>query len=142
MTESRTRTHRSGLAARAAVLAVFFLPLAPCAFGQVQISQAETAAKADAGTEEGKTFGEALAQAFGREHGSTIQRCAKEAKRPDLSNFDVFLRLDGAGVVDQALVEPATALATCVREKLPGWKSSAPPHAGFWVKVDVNLKRK
>ena len=110
--------------------------------GQVPISQARSAAEADAGTVEGKKFGEALAQAFGREHGSTVQRCAKKPKRPDLSDFDLFLRLDETGVVDQAFEEPATALATCVREKMPGWKVSVPPHAGFWVKVDVNLKPK
>jgi len=109
---------------------------------QVQLSQAKSAAEADAETPEGKKFGEALAQAFGREHGSTIQRCAKDAKRPDLSNFDLLLRLDATGAVDQAIEDPATALASCVREKMSGWKVATPPHAGFWVKVDVNLKPK
>ena len=130
------------VAVTAAVLVVLLSPRGSSAVEHVQISQAKTAAEADAGTAEGKKFGEALAQAFGREHGSTIQRCAKETKRPDLSDFDLFLRLDGTGVVDQAIEEPATALATCVREKMSGWKVSAPPHAGFWVRVDVNLKPK
>jgi hypothetical protein len=129
-----------------AVSGVVLLVLLPArvhsAVGQVQISQAKSAAQADAQTAGGKKFGEALAQAFGREHSSTIQRCAKETKHPDLSAFDLFLRLDGTGVVDQAFEEPATALATCVREKMSGWKVSTPPHAGFWVKVDVDLKRK
>lgn len=132
----------TGFAISAAVL-VFLLPArAQSASGQAQVSEAQSAAKADAETAEGKKLGEALSQAFGRDHGSTIQRCAKGAKRPDLSDFDLFLRLDGAGAVDQALVEPATALATCVQAKMPGWKVSAPPHAGFWVKIDVNLKSK
>jgi hypothetical protein len=133
---------RSMAAVSAAVFVVLLPARGPSAVEQVQISQAKSAAEADAGTAEGKKFGEALAQAFGREHGSTIQRCAKETKRPDLSDFDLFLRLDATGVVDQAIAEPATALATCVREKMSGWKVSTPPHAGFWVKVDVNLKPK
>ena len=142
MRESRKGLKSSIIAVSAAVLVVLLPARVQSAAGQVQISQAKSAAKADAETAEGKTFGEAVAQAFGREHGSTIQRCAKEAKRSDLSDFDLYLGLDGAGVVDQAFEEPATALATCVREKMPGWKLSTPPHAGFWVKVDVNLKRK
>ena len=72
----------------------------------------------------------------------TIQKCAKSAKRGDLSNFIVFLRVDGTGVVDQALVNPATTLSTCVKGKMPGWKVSAPPAAGDRVKVGVNLKGK
>ena len=140
--ELRIDIKSPSFAVSAAVVALLILAPVRSALGQVQISEAESAAKADAETGEGKKFGEALAQAFGREHGSTIQRCAKEAKRPDLSNFDLFLRLDETGVVDQAFVAPATALAMCVREKLPGWKRSTPPHAGFWVKVAVNLKSK
>jgi hypothetical protein len=142
VSESRKRLQRSIVAVSGALLVVLLPARGQSEVGQVQISQAKSAAETDAGTEEGKKFGEALAQAFGREHGSTIQRCAKETKRPDLSDFDLLLRLDGTGVVDQAFEEPATALATCVREKMSGWKVSAPPHAGFWVKVDVDLKRK
>lgn len=142
MSESRKVLKCCIVAVSGAVLVVLLPARAQSAVEQVQISQAKSAAQTDAETEEGKKFGEALAQAFGREHGSTIQRCAKETKRPDLSDFDLFLRLDGTGVVDLAFEEPATALASCVREKMSGWKVSTPPHAGFWVKVDVNLKRK
>ena len=141
------RESRRGLESSVIVVSVVLLVALVPAQGQstaaqAEISQARSAAEADAGTAEGKKFGEALAQAFGREQGSTIQRCAKETKRPDLSDFDLFLRLDETGVVDQAFEEPATALATCVRGKMSGWKVSTPPHAGFWVKVDVNLKPK
>jgi len=133
---------RNTFTACAAVLVLLLPPGVDSTPGQDQLSAAESSAKADSGTAEGKKFGEALGRAFGREHGRTIQQCAKEAKHPDLSDFDLFLRVDGAGMVGQALVRPATALATCVRDKMPGWKFSAPPHAGFWVKVGVNLKSK
>ena len=142
MCELRRGLRSSVVVVSAALLVVLLPARGQAAVGQVQISQARSAAEADAATAEGKKFGEALAQAFGREHSSTIQRCAKETKRPDLSDFDLFLRVDEAGVVDQAFEEPATALATCVREKMSGWKVSVPPHAGVWVKVDVSLKPK
>ena len=142
MRESRAGFKTSVVSAITALVVVLLPARGQATAEQVQTPQAKSAAAADAETPEGRKFGEAVAQAFGREHGSTIQRCAKEAKRPDLSDFDLFLRLDGNGVVDQAFEEPATALATCVREKMSGWKVSSPPHAGFWVKVDVNLKPK
>lgn len=110
------------------------------ALGAPSIEEATSAAEADAASAEGRKFGEALGKAFGKEHGRTVGQCAKEAKRADLSNFDLFVRVDAAGVVDQALVAPATTLAICVRGRMPGWKVGAPPHAGFWVKVAVNLK--
>ena len=125
----------------AALLAFSLGASSPC-LAVDEISTVETAAKAGAETAEGKKFGDELGQAFGREHASTIRRCAKVTKRPDLSNFDLFVRVDGAGVVDQALVNPATNLATCVKDAMPGWKVSAPTQAGFWVKVGVVLKGK
>lgn len=103
---------------------------------------AESAARAGEATPEGKKFGEAVGNAFGREHGTTIQKCAKETKRPNLENFDLFLRLEGSGIVDQAWVKPTTNLATCVQGKLVGWKTTAPSKGGTWVKVAVVLKPK
>ena len=140
--EETTRAMTPTLAAAAAVLVALWLVPVYSALGQDPLSAAESAAKAGAETAEGKKFGEVLGQTFGREHGVTIQRCAKETKRPDLSDFDLFLRIDGAGVVEQAWVKPGTNLATCVQSKVVGWKTSLPPHAGFWGRVGVNLKRK
>jgi len=122
-----------------AVLALLWPAVLRSAPGQDEVAAAESAAQADAGTAEGKTYGESLGAAFGRDHGSTIQRCAKEVKRPDPTNFDLFV--DETGAVDQVLVRPATNLATCVSARMPGWRIAAPPHAGFWVKVGVTLKR-
>jgi hypothetical protein len=109
---------------------------------QDPVAVAESAARAASETTDGKKFAEGVGQAFGRAHGATIQRCAKDTKRPALTDFDLFLRIDGNGVVEQALVKPSTNLATCVQGKMTGWKTAVPPRAGFWVKVGVNLKRK
>ena len=135
-----TRRSRFSVAVRAVMLVFLVVVPADLVPGQEDYAAAEAAASADAGTADGKKFAEALGETFGREHGRTIQQCAKQSKRPDLSDFDVLVRVDGAGVVDQALVKPTTTLATCVVEKLPGWKTSVPPHAGFWVKIGVSLK--
>lgn len=135
---------RSGFSVAVGAAMLVFLVVAPggLVLGQDDFAAAEAEAKADADTADGKKFAEALGESFGREHGRTIQQCAKQSKRPDLSNFDILVRVDAAGLVDQALAKPTTTLATCVVGKLPGWKTSVPPHAGFWVKIGVNLKSK
>jgi hypothetical protein len=129
--------------ALACALALLALP-APAGLmaGDDPVAAAEAAARAGAEEAGGKAFAEAVGQAFGRDHAGTIQRCARETKRPDLSEFALLLRLDRTGTVDQALVKPATNLAACVQSRMTGWKVSPPPRDGFWVKVGVNLKRK
>jgi len=138
---SNIRTVQRLVSAAALLLALSLAAFVPCLAAD-DLPTAEAAAKAGSESAEGKKFGDDLGEAFGREQASTIQRCAKVTKRPDLSNFDLFVRVDGAGVVDQALVNPPTNLAVCVRDTMPGWKVPAPPQAGFWVKVGVNLKSK
>lgn len=140
MADSRTRT--SDLSGTAGAVVLFFLLVAThdLVLGQDDFAAAEAVARADANTADGKKFAEVLGTTFGKEHGRTIQQCAKQSKRPDLSDFDILVRVDGTGVVDQALVKPTTTLATCVGGKLLGWKTSVPPHVGFWAKIGVNLK--
>jgi len=140
--ERRMETTGLPVAVDAAMLVLLLVAPTHSALGQDDLPAAEAAAKAGAETADGKKFAEALGQAFGREHGGTIRRCMKEVKRPDLSDFDLFLRVDGSSVVEQAFVKPTTTLTTCVVGKMRDWKTSVPPHAGFWVKVGVIIKRK
>jgi hypothetical protein len=105
-------------------------------------ARADAEAEAFAATPEGKEYGEAVGRSFGRDHAATINRCAKTTKRPDLSKFDLLLRIDATGVVQEVLVKPETNLAVCVSRALKGWKVAAPPRPDAWVKVAVALKRK
>ena len=106
------------------------------------LQAAQVAAKAEAETPEGRSFAETVGVAFGKEHGTTVARCAGETKRPDLSDFELLIRVKASGSVDQALVTPGTNLGECVRERLKGWKVGEPPRDAFWVSVQVNLKPK
>ncbi len=106
------------------------------------VAAAESAAKATAATPEGKKYEAEVATAFGRDQGKRIQACAREVKRPDLSDFRVFVRVSAAGQVEEALVRPSTNLAACLRGKLEAWKLGAPPRPDQWVSVEVKLKRK
>jgi hypothetical protein len=106
------------------------------------VAAAESAAEAAAATPEGKTYEGELATAFGRDQGQGIQSCAREVKRPDLSDFQVFVRVSAVGQVEEALVKPSTNLAACLQTKLRAWKVHAPPLANSWVRVHVKLKAK
>ena len=106
------------------------------------VAAAETAADATAATPEGKKYEDEVGTAFGRDQGKSIQGCAREVKRPDLSDFRVFVRVSAAGQVVEALVKPSTNLAACLQGKLRAWKVGAPPHADQWVSVHVRLQSK
>ena len=106
------------------------------------VAAAEGAAKAAAATPEGKRYAAEVATAFGRDQGKSIQSCAREVKRPELSDFHVFVRVSAVGQVEEALVKPSTNLAACLQGKLKAWKVSAPPEADSWVSVHVKLKAK
>jgi len=125
-----------------AALAILLAAPGHPASRQEDLAAAEAAAKAAAGTPEGRKFEETMGQAFGKEHSVTIQRCARETKGRDLKDFALFLKVDGAGVVERALVEPETALSACVESRMKGWQAPAPPHPGHWVRVSVLLKGK
>lgn len=105
------------------------------------VKAAETAARANGASEDGRRYEESIGAAFGREHGATVGACAKAVRRPDLADFDVLVRV-GPGTADEVLVRPATNLSDCVRGKLVGWRVPPPPREGYWVKVSVALKRK
>jgi len=106
------------------------------------VAAAESAAEAAAATPEGKKYEDEVATAFSRDQGKSIQSCAREVKRPELSDFNVFVRVSAVGQVEEALVKPSTNLAACLQGKLKAWKLSAPPHADSWVSVNVRLKTK
>jgi hypothetical protein len=109
---------------------------------QDPVAAAESAAEAAAATPEGKRYEDVVATAFGRDQGKSIQGCAREVKRPDLSDFRVFVRIGAAGQVEEALVKPSTNIGACLQGKLKAWKVGAPPQAVQWVCVHVKLKSK
>jgi hypothetical protein len=103
-------------------------------------SVAESAAISEWKSSEGRTYGKALEKVFPKDHGATLSACANETPNPDLSKFTLLLRIDAQGVVESAMVKPATNLAACLEGKIKGWKTLPPPHGGFWAKLDVKLR--
>jgi hypothetical protein len=106
------------------------------------VATAANAAEASAATAEGKKLEDDVGAASGRDQGNSVQACAKETKRLDLSDFHLFMQVNEAGHVEQALVKPSTNLAVCVQGKVKGWKAGVPPKTDAWVSVYVRLQRK
>jgi hypothetical protein len=105
------------------------------------VAAVEKAAESAVATPEGRKYEEEVATAFGRDQGKGIQACAKGVKRPDLSDFDVFVRVGATGLVEEALVKPPTNLSACLQGKLKAWRVGAPPRPDQWVRIQVKLKR-
>ena len=106
------------------------------------LAAAERAAQSSAVTSEGKKYEDEVATAFGRDQGKTLQTCAREVKRPDLSEFKVLVRVSAVGEVEEVLVKPSTSIAACLQGKLKAWKVGIPPQADSWVSLQVKLKSK
>jgi hypothetical protein len=115
-------------------------PGAEPAHAEESWSGAEATAISEWKNTEGKNYGRSLEKAFSKDHSATIGVCANEAQKPDLSTFTLLLRIDAAGVVETAMVKPATNVAVCLQGKIKGWKAIPPPHGGYWAKLDVKMK--
>ncbi len=142
MSEAKLAAAQAARGLRAVALLAVCLVAPHVSHAQESFADASQAADAAAGTTVGKTFEESVGSAFGREHSTTIQSCAKETRRPEMSDFEILLRIRRDGGVERVLVQPATNLATCVKARLEGWKASSPPEGVSWVKIGVRLKRK
>lgn len=104
------------------------------------LAVAEAAAKANAATPGGKSYGEDLGRAFGKEHAGSVGACAKTIRRPTLTNFELFIQADRDGRVRSVLVKPETNLSTCVRDRLKAWKVPSPPEVAYWSRIEVLLQ--
>lgn len=110
--------------------------------GQVddRVRAAETAASANASTPDGKAYEDKVGKAFGRDQSASVQQCAKSSRRVALLDFDLFLRVNTDGVVEDVLVRPASTLSTCVQGKLAKWRVPTPARPDYWVNVAVKLR--
>ena len=89
----------------------------------------------------GEAFEEAVGKEFGVTHGPKVSVCAKQVKKPDLSDFDLLVKLSLEGRVEAALVRPETNLAVCLRDQMKGASLPAPVSAGYWVHIGLDLQR-
>jgi hypothetical protein len=127
------------------VLALFCVCIvcAPLSFatGKKQLSDALAAVDANLKTPAGKQYDEKIAQEFPAKYISNVRQCKQSNPATSFDPFDIFLRLNSEGKVQEALAYPETALAACTRTALQSGQFSAPPHGEYWINIHLQPKR-
>jgi hypothetical protein len=107
-----------------------------------QLSEALAAVEANLKTSAGKQYDASLGSEFSAKYMSNLKQCKQSIPAGSSTDpFDMFLKLDGRGKVQDALVYPETPLALCARTALLAGQFSAPPHGDYWINVHMEPKR-
>jgi hypothetical protein len=122
-----------------ALLSVLFL-LAALGFAadRKHLSDAMAAVDANLKTAAGKRYDELMGKEFPERYLSSVKQCKKSA--PKLDPFDLLLRLNAKGKVEEVLVYPETEFAICMQTALQEGAFSPPPHEAYWVNVHMEFK--
>jgi len=107
-----------------------------------KLSDALAAVDANLKTSAGKKYDESLGGEFSAKYISSLKQCKQSMPTgANADPFDMFLKLDGKGKVQEVLVYPESQLAVCARNALLEGQFIAPPHNDYWVNVHMNPKR-
>jgi hypothetical protein len=116
-------------------------PLSPAA-DKKQLSEALAAVEANLKTAAGKQYDESIGSEFSAKYMSNLKQCKQSIPAGSSTDpFDMFLKLDGKGKVQEALIYPETPLALCARTALLAGQFSAPPHGDYWINIHMQPKR-
>jgi hypothetical protein len=123
-----------------ALLIVLLLSVLTLAEKKTQLSAAMAAVVANLDTQAGKQYDEAIGKEFPPKFAGVFREC-KQSSEKDPPSFDVFLKLDAQGKVNEVLAYPETTIAQCVRPALSSGKFSSPPHGDYWVSIHLQFKK-
>jgi hypothetical protein len=128
-----------GLSAIATVL--IFLAAMSFAADKKQLTAALAAVDANLKTAAGKQYDALLGKEFPDKYWPSVRQC-KQSLPPgtSLGPFDMFLRLNADGEVQEVLVYPETQFANCTRTALLAGTFSHPPHDDYWINIHLEVK--
>jgi hypothetical protein len=122
---------------------VAMLVLAATVFCQAadkrKLADALSAVEANLKSAEGKKYDESAGKEFSEKFLGSLRQCRQTADGSD-GPFDLLLKLDGGGKVQEALVYPETPLANCERAAMASAQFSPPPHQYYWINIHIQLK--
>ena len=126
-----------------ATLLVVSLSLASMCFAadKKELAAALAAVEANLKTSAGKQYDELIGKEFPEKYLASVKQC-KQSLPPGVSidSFDMFLKLNTAGKVQEALVYPESQFAGCTRTALLAGKFSNPPHDDYWINIHMQFK--
>jgi hypothetical protein len=125
-----------------AVVLAILLTLTSTSFAadKKQLAAALAAVDANLKTSAGKQYDELMGKEFPEKSRPSFKQC-KQALPPGTSidTFDIFLRLNTEGKVQEVLVYPETQFTGCFRNALLAGKFSNPPHDDYWINVHMQF---
>jgi hypothetical protein len=125
----------------ALLIAFVFLDSLCLAADKKQFSDAIAAVDANLKTPAGKQYDERIGKEFPEKYMSSLKQC-KQSMPADASidSFDMFLKLNAEGKVQEGLVHPETQFTVCARAALLAGKFSNPPHGDYWINIHMDFK--
>jgi len=128
---------------RAALLAswLFVASLYCVAADKKQLEAALAAVDANLKTSAGKQYDALIGKEFPEKYWSSVRQC-KQSLPPGtaVDPFDMFVKLNADGKVQEVLVYPETQFAGCTRTAVLAGKFSSPPHDDYWINIHLELK--
>jgi hypothetical protein len=105
------------------------------------LDSALAAVDANLKTAAGKQYDERIGQEFSEKYLSQWKRCKQTVPQGTRTEaFDMFLRLNANGMVQEVLVYPETQFSSCSRAALLTAKFSNPPHDVYWINIHLQAK--
>ncbi|MFZ0806118.1 MAG: hypothetical protein WAN03_08040 [Candidatus Sulfotelmatobacter sp.] len=107
-----------------------------------QLAAALAAVDANLATSAGKEYDELIGKEFPDKYSPSVRQCKQSLPAgAAIDPFDMFLKLNAQGKVQEILVYPETQLSGCIRAALLAGKFSSPPHGDYWINIHLQLKR-
>lgn len=104
-----------------------------------EIRKAQIAVYRESHTREGKQYDASIGKEFQQKYASVVHDCGKQTK--DRTPFTIYAEVAEDGHVENALLDPATPIDTCVQKIMLKDAFSRPPKAGYWVQITVELRK-
>jgi hypothetical protein len=105
-----------------------------------EADQLDLQAKKQASTPDGKKYEKTVFRAIGQEVANFMRACTSYVKKEELTNFNLFVRIDSNGNASESLLYPKDALSICFSGLMRG--INYPPHkfdAFFLLNIDMQI---
>lgn len=118
-----------------------FLASLSLAADKQQLMAAVAAVDANLKTPAGKQYDKSLGKDFPGKYLPSLKQCKQSLPAgSSIDTFDMFLKLNADGRVQEVLLYPETQFAVCTRTALLADEFSKPPHGDYWINIHMQFK--